>query len=69
MGLDDVLIEHEILRTCFKFGAKPDTDYKVVKVLKREHETPYTIKVNGVTIHEGKYWKKYVKNENYYFTE
>lgn len=69
MGLDDVMIEAEILKKCIAFGAKPDTDYKVVKVLKREHETPYTVKVNGAVIHSGTYLKKYVRNETYSFTE
>ena len=68
MGLYDVEIESDILFYCIAEGAQWGTDYKVNKILKREQEKPFTIKVNGETIVSGMYVKKYVRNDMYNFT-
>lgn len=68
MGLYDVEIESDILFYCIAEGAQWGTDYKVNKILKREQEKPFTIKVNGETIVSGMYTKKYVRNDMYNFT-
>ena len=69
MGAYDVDIEAIILQYCFEKGAERNHDYKVVKVLNRPKLVPFVIKVNGKVIHEGLYLKKYIRNENYNFTE
>ena len=68
MGLYDVEIESDILFYCIAEGAQWRTDYKVNKILKREQEKSFTIKVNGETIVSGMYTKKYVRNDMYNFT-
>lgn len=68
MGLYDTQIETTILVECIAMGAEWGKDYKVKKVLPRQIEKPFNIKVNGKIIYEGKYVKKYVRNDNYSFT-
>lgn len=69
MGLYDAQIEKEILTNCINLGAEYDTDYKVNKILNRIIKHPYKIIVNNECIYEGEYVKKYVRNDNYKFTE
>ena len=68
MGLYDTQIETTILVECIAMGAEWGKDYKVKKILPRQIEKPFSIKVNGKIIYEGKYVKKYVRNDNYSFT-
>ena len=69
MGLMDAEIESAILFHCVKeLGAKFDTSYTLNKICKREVGTPFTIKVNGDTLFEGRYKKKYVRDNLYSFT-
>lgn len=68
MGLYDVEIESDILFYCIAEGAQWGTDYKVNKILKREQEKPFTVKVNGEQVVSGMYVKKYVRNDVYNFT-
>lgn len=68
MGLYDVEIESDILFFCVAQGAQWGEDYTVNKILKREQEKPFTIKVNGKQIVSGMYLKKYVRNDTYNFT-
>ena len=49
-------------------GANWGEDLKVNKILPRVQETPFTIKVNGEELYQGKYVKKYVRNGTYSFT-
>lgn len=69
LGLHDSEIEAQVLLACIKRGAEWDKEYKVEKVLPRKVYTPYTVKVNGEVIHKGEYYKKYVRNGVYSFTE
>lgn len=69
MGLYDAEIEKEILTNCVDLGAEYDMDYKVNKILNRIVTHPYKIYVNNECIYEGEYVKKYVRNDNYKFTE
>ena len=69
IGIFDVDIETEILLYCIKHGAQWDKDYKPIKILKREISKPFTIKVNNKVIYQGKYIKKYNRNDIYNFTE
>lgn len=69
MGLYDVEIETQILLHAIAMGAQFGEDNKAVKILKRINKHPYTIKVNGIVIHQGEYIKKYVRNDTYNFTE
>ena len=68
MGLYDTQIESTILVECIAMGAEWGTDYKVKKILPRQIEKPFSIKVNGKIIYEGNYVKKYVRDDNYSFT-
>ena len=68
MGLYDTQIESTILVECIAMGAEWGKDYKVKKVLPRQIEKSFSIKVNGKIIYEGKYAKKYIRNDNYSFT-
>lgn len=69
MGLMDAEIESVILFHCVKeLGAKFDTNYPLNKICKREVGTPFAVKVNGNTLFEGEYKKKYVRNNVYNFT-
>ena len=68
MGLYDVDIEAQILHHCFSLGAKNETTYKVVKVLPRLVEKPFTVKVNNEIVYKGMYIKKYVRDGLYSFT-
>ena len=68
MGLYDTQIESTILVECIAMGAEWGKDYKVKKILPRQIEKPFSIKVNGKIIYEGKYVKKYVRDDNYSFT-
>lgn len=68
MGLYDSEIESEILEYCLT-TATPETSYPVIKILERETETPYQIKVNGVLIHQGEYTKQYTRNKTWFFNE
>ena len=69
IGIYDVDIETDILLECIELGAQWGHDYKVIKVLPRIASHPYTIKINGQVVYQGKYIKKYVKNDTYNFTE
>lgn len=70
MGAQDSDIESTILYYCIKTeNAKWNTEYKVNKILARQKQTPYVIKVNGKIIHQGLYIKKYTRNDIYNFTE
>ena len=69
MGAFDVDIETEILQYCLQVGAEEDHDYKVTKILTRPKLTPYVIKINGQTVHQGTYYKKYARNDTYNFYE
>lgn len=68
MGLYDSQIEAAILYKCFTLGAEQEHDYKVVKVLPRPQEKPFTVKINGQIIYQGAYVKKYARNDMYNFT-
>lgn len=68
MGLYDTQIESTILVECIAMGAEWGKDYKVKKILPRQIEKSFSIKVNGKIVYEGKYVKKYVRNDNYSFT-
>ena len=69
MGLHDAEIEWEILNYCLQVcGANIAEDYKVIKVLPRRFAKPFNLKINGKTIYEGKYLKKYSQNDTYNFT-
>ena len=68
MGLYDSQIETYILAACIERGAQWASDYKVKKVLPRMIEKPFTVKINGKVIYEGKYVKKYARNDTYNFT-
>ena len=68
MGMYDAEIEAFILTECVKRGAEYDKDYKVIKVLPRMNQKPFTIKINGTVIYDGKYIKKYVRQDVYNFT-
>lgn len=68
MGLYDSQIETYILAACIERGAQWASDYKVKKILPRVTEKPFTVKVNGKVIYEGKYVKKYARNDTYNFT-
>ena len=69
MGAMDVDIESQILQFCVDQGAEMGQNYKVVKILNRPRDTPYKIKINGEIIHEGRYVKKYIRDNIYSFTE
>ena len=69
MGAFDSDIESSILLYCITQGAQWATDYKAIRVLKRPTAHDFTIKVNNTIIYKGSYVKKYIKNDNYYFTE
>ena len=62
MGLYDSQIEAAILYKCFTLGAEQEHDYKVIKVLPRPQEKPFTVKINGQIIYQGAYVKKYARN-------
>ena len=68
MGMYDAEIEAFILTECVKRGAEYDKDYKVIKVLPRMAQKPFTIKINGKVIYNGKYVKKYARQDVYNFT-
>jgi len=68
MGLFDSEIEAQILLACVQMGAYWGEDLKVNKILPRMQETPFTVKVNGKELYQGKYVKKYVRNGTYSFT-
>ena len=67
MGLYDSEIEAAILLECFSRGAELNKDYKVIKILPRVQEKPFTIKVDNTIIYEGTYTKKYSRNDVYTF--
>ena len=67
MGLMDSEIEAEILHHCITLGAEYGKDYKLTKILPRNIEKPFTIKINSVPIYEGTYTKKYNRNDVYNF--
>ena len=65
----DAEIEAAILFHCVKvLGAEFNMEYPLNKICKRETHTPFAIKVNGDTLFEGEYKKKYVRNNVYNFT-
>lgn len=68
MGLFDSEIEANILWSCVQLGAEWNHDYPVKKILNRVREMPFTVKVNGHELYNGKYVKKYVRNGLYSFT-
>ena len=67
MGLFDSLIEAEILFWTIRLGGSWGVAYKVNKILNRDIQKPFTIKIDGDVIYSGKYVKKYVRNETYNF--
>lgn len=67
MGLYDSKIESEILVYCISEGAEWAHDYKVNKILKREQEQPFAIRINNETIYEGNYIRKVVRQNDYNF--
>lgn len=67
MGLFDSEIEAYILYVCVHMGAKWATSYQVNKILPRPVRHPFTIKMNGQTVYQGEYVKKYVRNDVYNF--
>lgn len=67
-ALSDATIELAILIECVRNGAMWDEEYKVIKVLNRLTQKPFTIKINGEILYSGEYSKKYVRNDNYNFT-
>lgn len=68
IGLSDAEIESQILIYCLKNGAILNTDYEVKKIISRTVEKPFIIKIDGKEIYNGKYLKKYIRNDAYYFT-
>ena len=66
-ALADSEIEAEILLTCLDLGAEIGKEYEVTRVLWRNNEKPLTIKVDGVTLYEGTYTKKYIRDGLYSF--
>lgn len=67
-ALADSEIEAEILLECLKRGAEIDGDYKVSRFIARNVNKPLKIVVDGKTIHEGVYAKKWSKEGYYRFT-
>ena len=67
-ALADSEIEAEILLECLKRGAEIDDDYKVSRFIARNVNKPLKIVVDGKTIHEGVYAKKWSKEGYYRFT-
>ena len=68
MGLYDTQIETQILMHCINAGAEWEHEYKLNKVLKRSTAKPFVVKVNGETICQSHYVKKYIQDDRYYFT-
>lgn len=69
MGLQDSQIEAIILLECFNRGAEIAADYKVEKILPRPQKKPFKIIIDGETIYESEYVKKYIRNDCYKFTK
>lgn len=67
-ALADSIIENSILQYCFRKGATPATEYKIVYSFPRISTKPFKIKVDGQIIYDGEYIKKYVRNDTYSFT-
>jgi len=67
MGIFDSEIEAEILFSCINRGAKWAEGYKPVKILPRIVMKPFEIRLDGATVFNGKYIKKYVRNDVYNF--
>lgn len=67
-ALADSLIEAEILMDCLRRGAEIDGDYKVSRFIARNVNKPLKIIVDGETIFEGQYAKKWSKEGYYRFT-
>lgn len=68
MGLYDSQIEWSILDYCLMCGATIASDYKVEKILTRPQKKPFKIVIDGETVVEGEYVKKYVRDDYYKFT-
>lgn len=69
MGMYDTEIENEILKFCIKYcNAEQATDYKVNKIIPRPKKIPFVVKINGKTLFEGEYTKKYQRNNTFNFT-
>ena len=67
MGLFDSEIEAAILFECVNRGADWATHYTVNKILPRPVLKPFKIQVDGTTVFDGEYVKKYVRNDTYNF--
>lgn len=61
-ALADAKIEAAILLHCLNLGAQPDREYPVVHQ-KRQVERPYKVVVDGETVAEGKYIKKWRRGD------
>lgn len=66
-ALADAKIEATILITCLNLGARPDCEYPVMRQ-KREIERPFKVIVDGKTVAEGKYIKKYRRGDTVKYT-
>ena len=67
MGIFDSEIEAQILFWCIGHGGNWATDYKVNKILPRVIKKPFEIRLDGKTVFNGEYIKKYVRNDIYNF--
>ena len=65
----DCDIETNILLDCLARGAELGNDYQKIRILERQHKTPYTIKINNKVFYQGEYLKKTQRNNVWYFTE
>lgn len=66
-ALADSEIETEIMLQCVNLGAEIGKEYKVTQILHRYEKKPLTIKVDGETIYQGMYRKKYTRDGLYSF--
>lgn len=69
IGVMDCDIETNILLDCLARGAELGKDYQKIRILERQHKTPYTIKINNKVFYQGEYLKKTQRNNVWYFTE
>lgn len=67
-AMADAEIETSILMECLAWGADPMGEYKVSRFIPRNIDKPLKIVVDGKTIYEGGYVKKWSKDGYYRFT-